>query len=317
MLNAAQTVGASQAVSGYVHPNGLRSSGLTWQDNFRDAALGAAFYFGKKGLVFPSRGGVKYRQPGAGRRPGEERGQRCGRMLKKFIGYYRPHVGLFAPDMVRALLIAAVDLLFPMVSRYAVQELLPHNKLPHLVLMIGAAGVGKTAYWLYPPALNMLVRPGMSFLSTDTKGDIVRNYGRIARNCYGYKVSVIDLRNPTRSNGEQSAPPGQQVYGFIPGQSEDTLLYKAKSGESMPRSSLRPSSWRESSANYGQNAYFLRCGGRVLCATILLVAEFFAPEKRHIVSVFKVIQELLAPSAKKGKEPVPTAHRTASKRSQS
>lgn len=54
-------------------------------------------------------------------------GQRCGRMLKKFIGYYRPHVGLFAPDMVCALLIAAVDLLFPMVSRYAMQELLPHN----------------------------------------------------------------------------------------------------------------------------------------------------------------------------------------------
>ena len=35
--------------------------------------------------------------------------------------------------------------------------------------------------------------------------------------------------------------------------------------------------------------------------TILLVAEFCEPEKRHIVSVFKVIQELLAPSGKKGK----------------
>ncbi len=39
----------------------------------------------------------------------------------------------------------------------------------------------------------------------------------------------------------------------------------------------------------------------MLTATILLVAEFCAPEKRHIVSVFKVIQELLAPSKKKGK----------------
>ena len=38
-----------------------------------------------------------------------------------------------------------------------------------------------------------------------------------------------------------------------------------------------------------------------MTATILLVAEFCAPEKRHIVSVFKVIQELLAPSKKKGK----------------
>ena len=33
----------------------------------------------------------------------------------------------------------------------------------------------------------------------------------------------------------------------------------------------------------------------------MLVAEFCEPKKRHIVSVFKIIQELLAPSGKKGK----------------
>lgn len=59
-------------------------------------------------------------------------------MLKKFIGYYRPHVGLFAADMVCALLIAAVDLLFPMVSRYAMQELLPHNSYLTFFAVMGA-----------------------------------------------------------------------------------------------------------------------------------------------------------------------------------
>ena len=59
-------------------------------------------------------------------------------MLKKFIGYYRPHVGLFAADMVCALLIAAVDLLFPMVSRYAMQELLPHNSHLTFFAVMGA-----------------------------------------------------------------------------------------------------------------------------------------------------------------------------------
>ena len=43
-------------------------------------------------------------------------------------------------------------------------------------IMIGAAGVGKTAYWLYP-CLEYALASGMSFLSTDTKGDVVRNYG--------------------------------------------------------------------------------------------------------------------------------------------
>ena len=54
-------------------------------------------------------------------------------------------------------------------------------------------------------------------------------------------------------------------------------------------------------ASFGQNAYFYDAAEGLLTATILLVAEFCAPEKRHIVSVFKVIQELLAPSKKKGK----------------
>ncbi|MBQ9673908.1 MAG: hypothetical protein IJV39_04705 [Ruminococcus sp.] len=36
-------------------------------------------------------------------------------------------------------------------------------------LMIGAAGVGKTAYWLYP-CIEYACATGMSFLSTDTKG---------------------------------------------------------------------------------------------------------------------------------------------------
>ena len=67
-------------------------------------------------------------------------------------------------------------------------------------LMIGASGIGKTAYFLYPN-LEYACASGMSFLSLDTKGDLARNYGTIARDCYGYHVAVIDLRNPTRSDG--------------------------------------------------------------------------------------------------------------------
>jgi len=54
----------------------------------------------------------------------------------------------------------------------------------------------------------------------------------------------------------------------------------------------------------------------LLAATIMLVAEFCSPEKRHIVSVYKLIQELLAPSRTKGKnqfqilmEKLPTEHK--------
>ena len=43
-------------------------------------------------------------------------------------------------------------------------------------MMIGAAGCGKTAFFLYPN-LEYACACGMSFLCTDTKGDLVRNYG--------------------------------------------------------------------------------------------------------------------------------------------
>lgn len=67
-------------------------------------------------------------------------------------------------------------------------------------LMIGASGIGKTAFFLYPN-LEYAYASGMSWLALDSKGDLARNYGTIAKNCYGYNVSVIDLRNPTRSDG--------------------------------------------------------------------------------------------------------------------
>lgn len=65
-------------------------------------------------------------------------------------------------------------------------------------LMIGAAGVGKTAHFLYPN-IEYACACGMSFLTTDTKGDLYRNYAGIAKKYYGYQTAVIDLRNPTRS----------------------------------------------------------------------------------------------------------------------
>ena len=52
---------------------------------------------------------------------------------------------------------------------------------------------------------------------------------------------------------------------------------------------------------YGQNSYFYQAAEGVLTATILLLAEHLPPtkeqpeERRHIVSVFKLVQELLAP----------------------
>lgn len=160
-------------------------------------------------------------------------------------------------------------------------------------MMIGAAGVGKTAFWLYPN-IEYACASGMSFMSTDTKGDIMRNYGSIASKYYGYNISVIDLRNPMRSHGNNLlhlVNKYMDLYAVHP----DTLAYKAKAEKYAKIISKTIILSGMDAGSFGQNAYFYDAAEGVLTATILLVAEFCKPEERHIVSVFKIIQELLAP----------------------
>lgn len=166
------------------------------------------------------------------------------------------------------------------------------------VLMIGAAGVGKTAYWLYP-CIEYACASGMSFLSTDTKGDVMRNYGGVAKE-YGYNVSVIDLRNPTKSNGNNLLNLVNK-YMDLYKENPNQLAYKAKAEKYAKIISKTIILSGAESASFGQNAYFYDAAEGILTATILLVAEFCEPQKRHIVSVFKIIQELLAPSEKRNK----------------
>lgn len=166
-------------------------------------------------------------------------------------------------------------------------------------LMIGAAGVGKTTYWLYP-CIEYACATGMSFLSTDTKGDVVRNYGTIAEKYYGYNVSVIDLRNPTRSHGNNLLHLVNKYFDLYK-LDPDCLSYKAKAEKYAKIISKTIISNGMDGASFGENSYFYDSAEGLLTATILLVAEFCKPEERHIVSVYKIIQELLAPSGQKGK----------------
>ena len=153
-------------------------------------------------------------------------------------------------------------------------------------LMIGAAGVGKTAYWLYP-CIEYACASGMSFLSTDTKGDVMRNYGTIAKKHYGYNVSVIDLRNPTRSNGNNLLHLVNK-YMDLYKENPRELVYKARCEKYAKIISKTIILSGMDAASFGQNAYFYDAAEGLLTATILLVAEFCEPKKRHIVSVFKI-----------------------------
>ena len=48
-------------------------------------------------------------------------------MMQIFLHFFKPHMGLFILDMVCALIVALVDLAYPILSRYAMRTLLPQN----------------------------------------------------------------------------------------------------------------------------------------------------------------------------------------------
>ena len=161
-------------------------------------------------------------------------------------------------------------------------------------MMIGAAGVGKTAFFLYPN-IEAACASGMSFLQTDLKGDVVRNYGTIAKKYYGYNVSVIDLRNPTRSD-ENNMLHLVNKYMDIYKSDKTNLQAKAKAekyAKITAKTIINIGGGDYSSM--GQNAFFYDASEGLLASLILLIAEFGEKNERHIVSVFKMIQDLLKP----------------------
>lgn len=170
-------------------------------------------------------------------------------------------------------------------------------------LMIGASGVGKTAFFLYPN-LEYACASGMSFLALDTKGDLARNYGTIAQKYYGYQIAVIDLRNPTRSDGNNLLTLINR-YMDRARADKNVLASRAKAekyAKILAKTIINPSD----DTDYGQNAFFYDAAEGLLTAVFLVMAEFLPPtdgygERRHIPSVFKLVQELLEPSRLPGK----------------
>lgn len=167
-------------------------------------------------------------------------------------------------------------------------------------MVTAASGAGKTAYFLYPN-IEYACASGMSFLCTDTKGDLYRNYAGIAKECYGYNVAILDLRNPTRSDGNNLL---NLINKYMDIYKADHKNLSAKAKSEKYAKILAKTLINSSDTNYGQNQFFYDSAEGLLTSIFLLMAEFLSDEradhkpcyKRHIVSAFKLTQELLEPS---------------------
>lgn len=58
-------------------------------------------------------------------------------MFKKFIHYYKPYKGIFFVDLLSATVIAAIDLVFPAVTRLFINNIIPENQFRLFYIYIG------------------------------------------------------------------------------------------------------------------------------------------------------------------------------------
>ena len=57
-------------------------------------------------------------------------------MLKRFISYYKPHVKMLTLDMIAALLISVIGMVYPIVTREMLNNYIP-NKMYKTIVIAG------------------------------------------------------------------------------------------------------------------------------------------------------------------------------------
>ncbi len=75
-------------------------------------------------------------------------------MLKRFIRYYRPHRTVFLLDMLASLLVALVGIVYPIITREMLNELIPDKEYRKIIL----AGVGLLILYLVRMLLNYFIQ---------------------------------------------------------------------------------------------------------------------------------------------------------------
>lgn len=169
------------------------------------------------------------------------------------------------------------------------------------VLLTASSGAGKTSFFL-DAQVEYTMATGISFAVTDTKGDLDRQFRDIAK-AYGYKVVLLDLRNPMRSskfNILHMVSKYTKKYKECPDKtSEEAMLYKSRQ-ETYAKICAKTIINAGTDGNYGQNAFFYDAAEGLLTACIMIVCEYAKPEEQHIISVYKLIQSLSGSTNKDG-----------------
>ena len=75
-------------------------------------------------------------------------------MLKRFLSYYKPHKLIFTLDMLAALIVALVGVVYPIITRRMLNDLIPNKNYRMIVIF----GIGLLALYFIRMLLNYFIQ---------------------------------------------------------------------------------------------------------------------------------------------------------------
>ncbi len=115
----------------------------------------------------------------------------CYRMIRKFIGYYRPHLPLFMLDFGCALITALMDLVFPYVVQLMIDDVFPSRNL-RLILAISG---GLLVFFIVRSILQYIVDYWDMYSGSGWSTICERIYSSISRS---YPLITLTIRAPAK-----------------------------------------------------------------------------------------------------------------------
>ena len=92
-------------------------------------------------------------------------------MLKRFLAYYRPHKLLFGLDMGASLLVSVIAVIYPMITRWMLNQLIPNRQLR----MVAAAGALLLGLYFVRMLLNYFIQYQGHMMGTKMQAQMRRD----------------------------------------------------------------------------------------------------------------------------------------------
>lgn len=92
-------------------------------------------------------------------------------MLKRFLRYYKPHKTVFTLDMLASLLVALIAVLYPMITRTMLNDLIPDRNYRMIVI----AGIGLFVLYFVRMLLNFFIQYGGHLMGVRMQSEMRRD----------------------------------------------------------------------------------------------------------------------------------------------